>query len=376
MIYLDNSATTYPKPASVYNAYAKASRLYSFNSGRGGYRQSVTASEKIYKARENIASFVNCPCENVAFTQNCTLAVNMAVKGSAKAGGHIIISSLEHNAVARTVQALKSAGVITYDIAPFSSDDDEFIHNIQSLVKPETCLIVCTGASNVFGYALPISKIGAFARKNGIRFVVDGAQSLGVFDLDMQRDCVDILCAAGHKGLYGPMGTGFIALGGDVKLDTIIEGGTGSSSLDLLQPDFMPDRLESGTLNNAGILGLDAGVSFVKSKGTENIYNHEFELIEYIYSRLDKNKNITLYTPYPQKNKFAPILSFNAGDYHSEQTAARLSEKGIAVRAGYHCAAVAHSFAKTQDRGTVRISPSVFTTLLECEVFLNYLKKI
>lgn len=376
MIYLDNSATTYPKPKEVYAAVNNAMSEYSFNSGRGGYKKSVLASEKIYAARENIASLINCQVQNVAFTQNCTMAVNMAVKGSVKKGDHIIISSLEHNAVSRTVQTLKDKEIISYDVAPFSYNDDEFLHNIEVLVKPNTSVIVCTAASNVFGCALPVGKIGSFSKSKNIRFILDGAQTLGVFDTDMERDCIDILCCAGHKGLYGPMGTGFIAVKEGITLDTVIEGGTGSSSLELKQPDYLPDRLESGTLNNSGILGLSAGVSFVKAKKTENIYSHELGLIEYIYSHLEKNKNIQLYTPYPKKYKTAPILSFNAGDYHSEKTAGILAGKGIAVRAGLHCAPIAHRFIGTQDRGTVRISPSVFTTQRECEVFLNYLKKI
>lgn len=376
MIYLDNSATTYPKPKEVYAAVNKAMSEYSFNSGRGGYKKSVLTSEKIYNARENIASLINCLPQNIAFTQNCTMALNMAVKGSIKKGDHIIISSLEHNAVSRTVQALKDKEIASYDIAPYSYNDDEFLHNIEMLINPKTALIVCTEASNVFGCALPVGKIGALARKKNIRFILDGAQSIGVFDTDMKRDFIDILCCAGHKGLYGPMGTGFIAVREGITLDTIIEGGTGSSSLELTQPDYLPDRLESGTLNNSGILGLNAGVEFVKAKKTENIYNHELGLIEYIYSHLEKNKNIQLYTPYPKKFKTVPILSFNAGDYHSEKTAGLLANKGIAVRAGIHCAPIAHRFIGTQDRGTVRISPSVFTTQKECEVFLNYLKKI
>lgn len=376
MIYLDNSATTNPKPTTVKNAVNEAVRIYSFNSGRGGYRNSILTSRMIYQVREDIASFINCQPQNVAFTQNCTLALNMAIKGSVKKGDHVIISSFEHNAVSRTVQALKDKNIITYDIAPFSFNDGEFLHNIEKLVNSRTSLIVMTGASNVFGCALPVSKIGAFAKSKNIRFILDSAQTLGVFDTDMERDGIDILCAAGHKGLYGPMGTGFIAVREGIWLDTIIEGGTGSSSLDLTQPDFLPDRLESGTLNNSGIAGLGAGVRFVRTKGVDNIYRHEMKMIEYIYNEIDKNKNVTLYTPSPKYGKTAPILSFNYKDYPSETTAELLGKRGIAVRAGLHCAPVAHRFMNTEKRGTVRISPSVFTTQKECEVFINYLKKI
>lgn len=376
MIYLDNSATTNPKPTTVRSAVDSAVKMYSFNSGRGGYRQSMLTSEKIYQVREEIASFVNCLPQNIAFTQNCTLALNMAIKGSVKKGDHVIISSFEHNAVSRTVQGLKDKNIITYDIAPFSFYDGEFLHNIENLINPDTSLIVMTGASNVFGCALPVSKIGRLAKSKNIRFILDSAQTLGVFDTDMERDGIDILCAAGHKGLYGPMGIGFIAVKDGVWLDTIVEGGTGSSSLELKQPDFLPDRLESGTLNNSGIIGLGAGVKFVRSKGVDNIYRHELKLTEYIYNEIGKNKNVTLYTPFPKYGKTAPILSFNYKDYPSEKTANLLGEKGVALRAGLHCAPLAHRFMNTENRGTVRISPSVFTNRGECEVFINYLKKI
>lgn len=376
MIYLDNSATTNPKPTTVINAADNAVRMYSFNSGRGGYKNSVLTSQMIYKVREKIAAMINCQPQNIAFTQNCTLSLNMAIKGSVKKGDHIIISSLEHNAVSRTVQTLKDRNIVTYDVAPFSFNDGEFLHNIEMLIKDNTSLIVMTGASNVFGCKLPYSKIGALAKSKNIRFVLDSAQILGVFDVDMERDGIDILCAAGHKGLYGPMGTGFIAVREGVWLDTVIEGGTGSSSLELTQPDFLPDRLESGTLNNSGIAGLGAGIDFVKKRGIDNIYRHELKLVDYLYEKLDENSNAVLYTPYPKYGKTAPVISFNYKDYHSEKTAELLGKKGVAVRAGLHCAPIAHRFMNTEKRGTVRISPSVFTTQKECEVFINYLKKI
>ncbi|MGN0522454.1 MAG: aminotransferase class V-fold PLP-dependent enzyme, partial [Eubacterium sp.] len=197
-----------------------------------------------------------------------------------------------------------------------------------------------------------------------------------VFDMNAKRDNIDIICAPGHKGLYGPLGTGFMAVNDSITLDTIIEGGTGSSSMNLTQPDFMPDRFESGTLNNSGIIGLGAGVDFVNCLGIDNIYNHEIELVQMMYKALKKNDKVILYTPYPQKNHTAPIVSFNYADYSSEKTASLLAERGIAVRAGLHCAPLAHKAFSTQDRGAVRISPSVFTTQRECEIFINSLKKL
>ncbi len=374
MIYLDNSATTNPKPNNVIYATDKAMKNYSFNSGRGGYKKSIITAEKIYNVREKLSSILPYQSQNIAFTQNCTAALNMAIKGSVKKGDHVIISCLEHNAVSRPVNALATKGIITYDVAGISYDDDETISNIKALIKDNTSLIVCMHSSNVFGVVLPVLKIGELCREHGIRLIVDAAQSVGV--IDVKNINADILCAPGHKGLYGPMGTGFIAVGESTNLDTLIEGGTGSLSMSLNQPDIFPDRLESGTLNNSGIIGLGAGVDFVKSKGIGNIYHHELSLIQMIYSELNRLDNVILYTPFPQKDKFAPIISFNYANYPSEKTASLLAEKGIAVRAGLHCAPLAHKFYNTDDRGTVRISPSVFTTTRECEIFINTLKKL
>lgn len=376
MIYLDNSATTNPKPQEVKNAVSRAMNYYSFNSGRGGYKESVNTSNMIFSCRESLSQMFGFSPENIAFTQNCTTALNYAIKGIVKSGDHIIISNLEHNAVARPVNALFEKGIIEYDLAEFSFDKEEIINNFKKLIKPNTKLIVCMHASNVFGCVFPIREIGKLAHDNGIIFVVDAAQSTGVLDIDAKRDNIDILCAPGHKGLYAPMGTGFIALGENIKLDTIIEGGTGSESMNLAQPDNMPERLESGTLNNVGISGLLAGTRFVNAKGISNIYKHENRLMQYVYKELSKNQNVTLYTPSFNDFLLAPILSFNYKDYPSEKTSSLLAEKNIATRAGFHCSKLAHTAFGTQNRGTVRISPSVFTKYSECENFINILKKL
>jgi cysteine desulfurase family protein len=349
---------------------------YSFNSGRGGYKASLNSAEKIYAVREKISNLVNVLPENVVFTQNCTMALNMAIKGSVKQGDHIIISSLEHNAVARTVYALQEKGIAEYSVAKYSFNEDETVENFRKLIKPNTTLIVSTQASNVFGCAMPIKKIGELAKNNGIRFVVDGAQGVGLLDIDVKRDNIDVLCCAGHKGLYGALATGFMALNDDVKLSTIVEGGTGSESMNLVQPDYTPDRFEAGTLNNSGIISLGAGIDFVNSKGKENIFSHEMNLISYLYKNLSKNDDVVLYTPSPDSFFTSPILSFNFKDYSSEKTATLLANKNVAVRGGFQCAPLAHRSFGTDNRGVVRISPSAFSTIKECEKFLNYLKKL
>jgi len=377
MIYFDNSATTNPKPKNVIFSANRAMINFSFNSGRGGYRHSVKAAERIFDTREKIGTLFNIEPQNIAFTQNCTLALNMAIKGSVSKGDHVIISNLEHNAVARAVEALALKGIVTYDTACFSYDPETTVNNFKSLIKSNTTLIVCMQASNVFGCVFPVKEIGKLARDNGIRFITDAAQSAGVFDIDVKRDNIDILCTAGHKGLYGPMGTGFMAVSDEnIKLETVIEGGTGSSSMSLSQPDFMPDRFESGTLNNSGIIALGAGVDFVNNKGIKNIYTEELSMISMLYCELDRNPKVKLYTPAPKIYETAPILSFNYDDYSSEKTSSLLAENGIATRGGLHCAPLAHKAFGTQDRGTVRISPSVFNNYNECEIFIKTLKKL
>jgi selenocysteine lyase/cysteine desulfurase len=342
MIYFDNSATSYPKPSSVLSQVNIAMKNYSFNSGRGGYKESM----------------------------------NIAIKGSVKKGEHIIISSLEHNSVSRVVQRLFLDNLIDYDIADYSFDDNETVRNFEKLIKPNTSLVVCMYSSNVFGCTFPISAIGNLCKQHNIRFVVDAAQGAGIADIDAVRDNIDILCAPGHKCLYGPMGTGFMAIKDGISLDTIIEGGTGSKSLLLTQPDFTPDRFEAGTLNNSGIIALGEGINFINSKGIDNIYNHELKLVDYLYNELMLIDGIKLYTPNPTKYKSVPIVSFNYKNYSSEKVATFLADNQICVRAGFHCSPLAHKHFGTVDTGAVRLSPGYFNNLYECNRFINVVKKL
>lgn len=376
MIYFDNAATSYPKPRNVISSVMPSVAKYSFNSGRGGYKQSLACAEMIYDVREKVADFFGFSPENIVFTKNCTEALNMAIKGSVKKGEHIIISSLEHNSVSRVVNKLQLDGVCTYDVADFSFDDEITLNNFSSLIKPNTSLVVCTHSSNAFGVSLPIAKIGSLCRKKGIRFVVDGAQGAGVADINAKRDNIDILCAPGHKCLYGLMGTGFMAIADGIKLDTLIQGGTGSSSLLLTQPEFSPDRYEAGTLNNVGIISLGRGIDFIRSVGREKIYEAELSLCEYMYDAFSNMDNVTLYTPAPRKNKTMPILSFNVKSMPSERTASVLGARGICVRSGYHCSPLAHRHFDTLQSGTVRISVGAFNVKKECITLIDVVKKL
>lgn len=375
MIYFDNAATTYPKPSSVLASAVLAMKKYSFNSGRGGYKESIKAGEMIYSVREKVASMFGFEPQNVAFTKNCTEALNMAIKGSVKSGDHIIISSLEHNSVSRVVEKLFDDGIIDYDIAKYSYNDDETVANFENLIKSNTTLVVCMHSSNAFGVTFPVAKIGKMCKLHGIRFVVDGAQGAGVADINAKRDNIDILCAPGHKCLLGAMGTGFIAVKDGLKLSTVEEGGTGSNSMSLKQPDFLPDRLEAGTLNNSGIVSLGKGIDYINSYGTEAIYNHEFSLMQHTYKALENINDVVLYTPFPEQCKTMPIISFNFGDYSSEKTAAILAKNDICTRAGFHCTPLAHKHFGTTDRGTVRISFGMFNTVRDCDALINVVKK-
>lgn len=377
MIYLDNCATTYPKPKSVQMAINEALVKYGANSGRSGFDMSMATAGKIFECREKIADLFNCKdVDKVVFTQNCTYALNMAIKGFVRYGDHVIISNLEHNAVARPIETLAKRGFITYSIAKYDSDPDIFCNNVGNLITKKTALIVCLYSSNVFGVTLPIEKLGKLAKSNNINFVVDAAQCAGILPIDMEESNISALCMPGHKGLYGPMGTGIMLIRGDFDMQTIIEGGTGSSSSDLIQPKFYPDRFESGTVNTAGIIGLSAGIDFVNSKGFQKIQKHEYDLIGKAYDYMKRNSNVILYLDKPTFPEIMPVISFNYKDYSSETTASRLNDNGIAVRAGYHCAYTAHKAFGTHETGTVRISPSVFTTEREIDLFGKTLKNI
>ncbi|MBE6741290.1 MAG: aminotransferase class V-fold PLP-dependent enzyme [Ruminococcaceae bacterium] len=376
MIYFDNSATSYPKPKSVISQTIKGLNNFSFNSGRAGYKQSIAASEKIFETRSEISGLFDFPINNIVFTKNCTEALNIAIRGSVKQGEHIIISSLEHNSVYRVVHSMFINDTIDYDIAAFSFDEDETVSNFEKLIKDNTAAIVCMHSSNVFGVCFPIKKIGELCSKRGITFIVDAAQGAGVADINANRDNIDVLCCAGHKCLMGPMGSGFLAFKQGVKIDPLMYGGTGSESFNANQPDYSPDRFESGTLNNPAIIGLGEGINQIKKIGIENIYEHELQLCDVLYDGLLNIDGIKLYTPKPKKNKSMPIISFNVKDKSSEYIADLLSQKGICTRAGYHCAPLAHKHFKTESTGTVRISPGLFNSYEDCYRFINVVKKL
>lgn len=376
MIYLDNSATTFPKPKCVVDAVNEAIMCYG-NYGRGSYEMAIKTTEKVYECRKKVANLFNAKTENVAFTHNCTTALNMAIKGLAAKGSHYVISDLEHNAVVRPLETLKQIGICDYSVAKVDKDCYRTLKNFEKCINKNTIAIVCTGASNVFGVIPPYRMLGALAHKYNLKFILDATQISGVRRIDIKKDNIDILCCAGHKGLYGPSGVGLLVLNDNTDINTIVEGGTGSNSLNYSQPEFLPDRFESGTPNIIGIIGLSSALDFIMGIGVEKIYNHEMNLIKCLYDNLSCNSNINFYTnEIHASNRLAPIISFNIKNLNSDRVAELLSEDDICVRAGLHCAPLAHKKFKTEKNGVVRISPSIFTKKFQIEFTINSLFKI
>ncbi len=377
MVYLDNAATTFPKPQMVTKAILNSIIRQGANPGRSGHKMSIETAMQVYNCRDTISNFFGAHGpEDVIFTLNCTMAINMVIKGLLKPDDHVIISCLEHNAVVRPLNALKKFG-ITYTVAQvYPCNNDATLDSFRKAINDKTSLIICTHASNVWGIRLPIARITALAHEYNIPVLVDAAQSAGHLPIDMKELKIDYLCAAGHKGLYGPMGTGILITNKGKNLTTIIEGGTGTNSQSYMQPEMSPEKFESGTPNVPGIIGLNAGINFIKKTKIERISTHEYNIINYLYNKLSCMDNIILYMPKPDPKHFVPLLSFNIKGMSSEKVAAYLDKNNIYVRAGLHCAPLAHQFANTIDSGAVRICPSFFTKLSDIDLLLLSIKKL
>ncbi|MDD5952103.1 MAG: aminotransferase class V-fold PLP-dependent enzyme [Oscillospiraceae bacterium] len=380
MIYLDNAATTYPKPKAVQAAVSGALRRGA-NPGRSGHKMSVASAEEVYRCRESVADFFGCDCpECVAFTLNCTYAINLVLKGLLKPGDHVVCTDLEHNAVMRPLFALEQQGVSYTAVPVIEGDNDETVNGFRKALRSNTALAICTQASNVTGVRVPVERIAALCKAYGIPVAVDCAQSAGVLPITMDDTGIDYLCAPGHKGLYGPMGTGLLIAKKGENLRTILEGGTGTSSADFLHPAQMPERFEPGTQNFPGIVGLSAGIQFLRQRTTKSIFLHEMRLMQQAYDRLEQLPSVRLYTSRPTLTHHVPVLSFNVEGLDSETVGQWLNRQGVAVRAGLHCAPAAHRKLGTLESGTVRISPSAFTTQEELRRFLfllgQFVKKL
>ena len=375
MIYLDNGATSFPKPLSVRQNVDISLKKFSANPGRSGHSLSLRAAKEIFKCRKRLKELFNVNSEEeIIFTENCTMALNTVIFGLLSEGDHVLISSMEHNSVTRPLESLKDKGV-TYSTFDYSYDDNETVDNVRNLIKPETKLVICTHASNVFGFRFPIERICALCHAYGILFCVDSAQSAGVFDIDVGTNQYDFVCMSGHKSLYGPMGTGVLILN-NRNLKPLLYGGTGTESVKKSQPEGLPEKFESGTQNMNGISGLKAGVDFVKNRGIKNIYNHEYKLAKRLFNGLANNRKVITYNKSFDYGKVAPVVSFNIDGVYSEDLVAKLNKYGIMTRGGLHCSPLAHTTMNTIENGTVRVVPGAFNTINDINYLLNVIRKL
>ena len=376
MIYLDNAATTFPKPEAVYNAMMDCMKNYCANPGRAGHKLAMKAAREIYDTRENIAKLFNIDNPmNIVFTNNATDSLNLAIKGVVNKGDHIITTSMEHNSVIRPIKALEKVGVENTIV---QCDDQGFLNidDLEKAIKPNTKLIVTTHASNVCGTLIDIKSISEIANKHNILYLIDASQTVGVYDIDLKDIKADMLAAPGHKGLLGPQGTGILYIREGLNIGILKEGGTGSRSEDLFQPDLFPDKYESGTHNTPGIVGLNEGVKFIFKEGIDKIKEHEEELCKYMLERLEEVPNIIIYGP-KDANKRASVISINIGNMDSGEITFLLdSEYNIATRSGIHCAPLAHKTLGTLEQGAVRFSIGYFNTKEEIDKAVAALKEI
>lgn len=375
MIYLDNGATSFPKPLSVRQNVDISLKKFSANPGRSGHSLSLRAAKEIFECRKRLKELFNVNSEEeIIFTENCTMALNTVIFGLLSEGDHVLISSMEHNSVTRPLESLKDKGV-TYSTFDYSYDDNETVDNVRKLIKPETKLVICTHASNVFGFRFPIERICALCHAYGILFCVDSAQSAGVFDIDVGTNQYDFVCMSGHKSLYGPMGTGVLILN-NRNLKPLLYGGTGTESVKKSQPEGLPEKFESGTQNMNGISGLKAGVDFVNNRGIKNIYNHEYKLAKRLFNGLANNRKVITYNKSFDYGKVAPVVSFNLDGVYSEDLVAKLNKYGIMTRGGLHCSPLAHTTMNTIENGTVRVVPGAFNTINDINYLLNIIRKL
>lgn len=375
MVYLDNGATTYPKPNQVTAAVDYAMRRQGANPGRGGYKMSIQASECLFSCRKEAASFFNTDGpEYVVFMPSCTQAVNTVIKGLLSEGDHVVVSDLEHNAVMRPLRKLEQSRGVTFTVArTYSGNDDMTVESFRRAMTANTKLVACIHASNVFGMRLPVERIAELAHRCGAEICVDAAQSAGILPIDMIEDGIDYLCVPGHKGLYGPMGTGLLILRQGKSMETLVEGGTGVQSRLPFQPEEPPERYESGTQNIPGIAGLTAGIQLVRRTGVKRIYQHEIGLISNLNGALIKIPRIETYTGGHEAPHYVPVLSFNVKGVPNQKVGDYLARQNIAVRCGLHCAPAAHDKMGTTE-GTVRVVPSIFTKQSDINIFIQKMR--
>ena len=376
MIYFDNAATSFPKPDIVYDSIMEVMKEYGANPGRSGHKLALRLGRGIFETREIIAKLFNIKNPmNVIFTFNCTESLNLGIKGILEKGDHVITTSMEHNSVLRPLKALEKEGIETTIVKGDLMGRVDPL-DIENSIKDNTKLIITTHISNLTGTIMPIETIGQIAKKKGIYYLVDAAQSAGVYDIDVEKMNIDILAFPGHKCLLGPQGTGGLYIREGLDIKEMGQGGTGSISHLLEQPSVRPDKYESGTPNGPGIIGLGAGINYILQEGMDKIRKHEEELTKHFIEEVVKIQGVKVYGPLDVRYQ-AAVVPINIGDVDSSELSYILDQDyDIEVRPGLHCAPLAHKTIGTFEQGVVRFSFGLYNTHEEIELGIKAIKEI
>lgn len=375
MIYLDNAATTMHKPQAVIDAVVQAMNSLG-NAGRGANEASLSAARIIYDTRDRLAQLFHAEnAKRIAFTCNSTESLNIAIKGSLNPGDHAITTALEHNSVLRPLYEMQEQGV---ELTVIESDKRGRIcyEDFEKAIRPETKVIVCTNGSNLTGNRVDLERVGKIAADHGIRFIVDASQTAGVFEIDVQKMHIDILCFTGHKGLLGPQGTGGIYVREGIELRPLKSGGSGVDTYNTHHPAEMPTALEAGTLNGHGIAGLGAGVKYIMDTGMEHIRETEQHYMWKFYNGVKDIPGVKIYGDFETEDR-CPIVTLNIADYDSSEVSDELlMTYGISTRPGAHCAPLMHKALGTVDQGAVRFSFSHFNTEEEIDAAIAAIREL
>ena len=375
MIYLDNAATTMHKPQAVIDAVVQAMNSLG-TAGRGANEASLSAARIIYDTRDRLAQLFHAEnAKRIAFTCNSTESLNIAIKGSLNPGDHAITTALEHNSVLRPLYEMQEQGV---ELTVIESDKRGRIcyEDFEKAIRPETKVIVCTNGSNLTGNRVDLERVGKIAADHGIRFIVDASQTAGVFEIDVQKMYIDILCFTGHKGLLGPQGTGGIYVREGIELRPLKSGGSGVDTYNTHHPAEMPTALEAGTLNGHGIAGLGAGVKYIMDTGMEHIRETEQHYMWKFYNGVKDIPGVKIYGDFETEDR-CPIVTLNIADYDSSEVSDELlMTYGISTRPGAHCAPLMHKALGTVDQGAVRFSFSHFNTEEEIDAAIAAIREL
>lgn len=376
MIYLDNAATSWPKPQSVTQAMLDIIKRGCANPGRSAHTMARQADDAVFSTREGLADLFNIDDPmRIVYMPNTTYALNAAIHGVVEKGITVVTTAMEHNSVLRPLKTLENEGIIRLEIIYPDKCGRIAVHSLKKSLKKGVNLFCMTLSSNVTGIIMPVVEAGKLCREYGIAFLLDAAQGAGVIPIDVDRMNIDLLAFPGHKGLLGPQGIAGLYVRDGIKIKPFIQGGTGSFSDSLVQPEIFPDILESGTLNVPGIIGLGKGVSFVQDVGISNIWLKKQLLLKMLFDEFGKQSNITVYSPPPEQN--SGIFAMSIRDLDSSEVGYLLDKKfGICTRAGFHCAPLAHQTLGTADRGLVRISPGYFNDETEMELTIKAIQSI